>query len=218
MCRFRRMSFCWNLWTRRHRSNPVMPNGTSCDDGNPLTDFDQCTSGVCRGRDLCQNVVCTAKSNCYGIGSCSHGNCSTPLLPEGTSCDDGNPLTDNDKCSLGVCAGTNYCQNVVCYPSDQCHITTGCSHGICGNATKPSGTACDDGLAYTDNDACGVDGVCRGQDLCQGVTCPSLGQCYTTPVCSHGNCSTTYKALNTPCDDMNPNTDNDQFVTFHDSF
>lgn len=75
--------------------------GSSCDDGIPSTDFEVCqTDGSCSGVDLCvvKNVTCQALSQCHQAGDCFRGNCTNPLLPEGTACDDGDPTTDNDAC------------------------------------------------------------------------------------------------------------------------
>jgi hypothetical protein len=50
-------------------SNPVVANGTACDDGNPATTSDQCTNGVCGGTVVCATapspVPKTGQTECW---------------------------------------------------------------------------------------------------------------------------------------------------------
>ena len=59
------------------------------------------------GGDLCAGVTCTASDACHVAGTCdpATGNCSTPAVTDGTTCDDGNTCTLTDKCQAGVCKG-----------------------------------------------------------------------------------------------------------------
>jgi hypothetical protein len=79
-------------------------DGFSCDDGNACTQSDTCQSGTCAGADP---VTCKASDTCHVAGTCdpTSGLCSSPVLADGTACDDGDPLTANDTCSAGACAG-----------------------------------------------------------------------------------------------------------------
>ena len=45
-------------------------------------------------------MTCTALSECYVAGVCSHGSCSNPFSAAGTSCNDGNGECDG----LGSCS------------------------------------------------------------------------------------------------------------------
>jgi hypothetical protein len=123
-------------------SNPVLPDGTSCDDHNACTHVDQCASGACVGSNP---VVCTASDACHVAGVCdpSSGQCSNPVQPDGTSCDDGNLCTQLDICAAGVCGGTP----VVCDALDECHVAGVCgpSSGQCSSPSQPDGTACSSG-------------------------------------------------------------------------
>jgi hypothetical protein len=69
----------------------------------------QCNgAGVCAGIDLCRGVVCSALSQCHSVGICDKftGNCSQPLKPVDTACDDANNATISDACQgSGVCVG-----------------------------------------------------------------------------------------------------------------
>ena len=84
-------------------SNPAKPDGTACNDGNPATDNDVCTSGTCSGTP----ITCSALDQCHNAGTADHstGMCSNPAKPDGTACNDGNPATTNDTCVSGVCSG-----------------------------------------------------------------------------------------------------------------
>jgi hypothetical protein len=68
------------------------------------------TSDHCNGQGQC---IGTAKSCVTFNDQCNTGTCEEPLgtcvkvpLPNGTTCDDGNPATTGDVCTTGVCAGT----------------------------------------------------------------------------------------------------------------
>jgi alpha-tubulin suppressor-like RCC1 family protein len=89
-------------------SNPAVPDGTGCNDGNPCTQTDICRAGLCVGTSP---VSCAAVDQCHDAGTCdiSNGSCSSPEKDDGTSCDDGNALTQGDACSIGICEGTVPC-------------------------------------------------------------------------------------------------------------
>ena len=90
-------------------SDPALPDGSACDDGDAGTSNDVCTSGTCGGLDLCAGVVCQdGDPQCQDPGVCSgpDGACSSPSdKPDGTACDDGDPSTAADQCSAGSCTG-----------------------------------------------------------------------------------------------------------------
>ena len=140
-------------------SNPSAPNGTPCNDGDACTRTDACQSGACVGSD---RVVCSAIDPCHLAGTCSpaSGECSTPVAPDGTGCNDGNACTQTDVCQGGVCVGTN---PTICGPSDPCHLAGTCNEitGACSNPPAPDGTTCNDGDACTTGDAC-ANGACAG--------------------------------------------------------
>jgi len=110
-------------------SNPTQPNGTPCNDGNACTTGDHCTGGACGGTA----VTCTPLDQCHQAGTCDSntGQCSNPLQPDNTPCNDGNVCTINDKCTNGTCSGS---------------LMT-CGDGIveasCGEQCDPPGGDCD---------------------------------------------------------------------------
>ncbi len=58
--------------------------------------------------------------------------------------DDGNTITVQDQCSIGVCAGILLCQGVTCSAKDQCHNVGSCdtTSGLCSDPAKIDGSAC----------------------------------------------------------------------------
>jgi hypothetical protein len=148
--------------------------GASCDDGDDDTVDDVCNGGVCKGTDLCEGVTCEAKDQCHAAGTCDHmtGTCDNPLLPMGTSCDDGSDLTINDVCTAGICEGRGRCEEVKCTVKGPCFTKGECDPmtGTCSNPFADAGTKCDDESPVTVNDVCDA-GICRGEDLCANVVC-----------------------------------------------
>lgn len=53
----------------------------------------------------CSQVVCQAFNACHSAGACdgATGLCTNPLVPNGSSCSDGNDCTAGDACQLGAC-------------------------------------------------------------------------------------------------------------------
>lgn len=69
------------------------------------------------------------------------GLCSNPIKTDTSSCDDGNPCTQNDICQAGVCvAGLP----LVCPASDDCHEAGACDMltGACSDPAKLDGATC----------------------------------------------------------------------------
>ncbi len=179
------------------------PGGALCDDGDLCTVDDVCVDGACVGapRD------CSAFDDTCTEGACDPvtGECYAASANDGTTCDDGNPCTDDDFCSNGVCAG---------YAADCSDLDTECTTGVCNPATgaceavaSNEGGACSDENLCTIADACSS-GLCVGEpvdcssldDACLvGVCDPADGMCYATPANEGGI-----------CDDGNGCTVNDQ--------
>jgi len=167
-------------------SDPLIANGTVCDDGKACTQTDTCRAGACVGGAA---VVCAASDACHDPGVCDTGTgvCSNPVKPDGATCSDGSLCTQADACKAGVCTGgpavvctasdlchvpgacepsTGVCAAevpVACGASDQCHLAGACdlASGICSNPVKPDGSACNDGNACSQRETCQA-GVCAG--------------------------------------------------------
>ena len=165
-------------------SNPAMADGTTCSDGNACTQTDTCQSGACVGTNP---VVCMAQDQCHTAGTCNQatGICTNPAKADGTTCSDGNACTQTDICKSGACVGSN---PVVCTAQDQCHTAGTCdpASGICSNPQKPNGTACNDGSACTQSDACQY-GSCIGSSIncddsnaCTADSCNPASGCVRT--------------------------------------
>ena len=118
-------------------SNPPLPDGTSCDDGNACTTDDVCQDGECVG----EGIVCPAPDQCHVAGVCDSqsGTCTNPPKPDGTSCNAGsNACTTGDSCQAGTC---------VAGPPVACPVCQACSGGTCQPvATDPRcATSCGPG-------------------------------------------------------------------------
>jgi MYXO-CTERM domain-containing protein len=166
-------------------SNPALPDGSPCDDGDKCSKSDVCQAGVCGAGTP---VVCAAIDACHEPGTCDPmtGACSAPAKPDGSPCDDGDKCTEADACEDGACQSGS---PVVCAPSDQCHSAGLCNPatGACSNPKLPDGTACDDGSACTQADTCKA-GACLGVDP---IKCPSIDECREDGACdpATGACS-----------------------------
>jgi hypothetical protein len=79
-------------------------DGTPCDEGDLCTLGDSCQAGVCTAGDP---IDCPGPSTCRLQSVCQSdsGECSRIDEPDGTACDDGDPLTHSDACLGGVCGG-----------------------------------------------------------------------------------------------------------------
>lgn len=199
------------------------PYGSSCNNGN------LCNENICDGAGSCINgdpiVVCPAVNECYAPGTCipNLGVCTTPVLPDGTSCPSTNGCDLTSACVQGSCVPQT---TVQCPNSNQCEL-----HGFCNRTTEqceyppvPNYTPCNNSNACVSLSVC-VDRQCVDTDFvqCPTSTCvdyicdPVLGcvpsnnqapcdgqnMCYTNYHCVNGACPPT---SNTPvdCNDGNP--------------
>ncbi|MFY2563523.1 hypothetical protein ACN469_38375 [Corallococcus terminator] len=129
----------------------------------------------------------TPPGSCFSpYGSCSGATCVYAPLAAGAVCDDGNACTLNDKCgATGACAGLTVGCNS---PPTACFTSPGTCNpatGACAYATRPAGTACNDGDSCTSGDTC-QGGYCHGGPqvccsgggvLCNGVCCAQGDYC-----------------------------------------
>jgi hypothetical protein len=132
---------------------------------------------VCPSGDACHRDMCDPAT-----GACT----SEPApAPDGQTCSDGVACTTNDACRGGACSGIP----IVCTPLDACHTAGSCdpAAGICTNPYAAEGTACDDGNACTQTDAC-LDGSCEGNSLPDGTACNDEDLCTLSDTCRAGDC------------------------------
>jgi hypothetical protein len=130
----------------------ILP-GEPCDDGNPLTAFDQ----------LGVDCVCTGMlMGCTDLNACNYlegavvddGSCYFP----GDLCDDGNAETQNDSWSVDcVCSG----EIVGCTAMSACNYNPAATVGDFSCVFM--GDLCDDGVPETINDVYGFDCLCMGE-------------------------------------------------------
>ena len=184
--------------TGRCQSTPV-PDGQACDDGNPCTTGNTCQNGscgapvVCGGGTPCAPNVCdpatgacvSQPTGCDDANACTQdscdaasGQCAFSPLPAGASCNDGDPCTTADACTLvpgnpiPVCQGAPKCADADACTADVCDAATGtCSH-------PP--IQCDDGNPCT-IDMCG-DGTCTSTPVI-GAACDTGNLCMTGGTC-----------------------------------
>jgi hypothetical protein len=94
--------------------------------------------GSCPACGPCVGVVCSALDACHLAGTCNSatGQCSNPLAPDNTPCNDANACTQSDVCQAGTCTGTS---PVVCAAQDACHAAGSCDPqtGACSNPAQP---------------------------------------------------------------------------------
>jgi hypothetical protein len=116
----------------------AVANGTLCDDGNASTTRDQCQHGVCKGmlepdpKPACNPSTCDDGNVCT-VDSCDGLSCTYEAAPAGTSCNDGNASTTNDRCLEDRCQGTpTRCQaNSQCDDGDRWNGPELCLNSRC---------------------------------------------------------------------------------------
>jgi alpha-tubulin suppressor-like RCC1 family protein len=153
-------------------TNPVAPNGVSCDDGQSCTTGDLCSDGQCVGFDYTACPKCVDSLDCLddndlcnGVPICSDGRCVI------------SPAT------VTKCAAPGPCKTAACNKDT----------GQCEVETAVNGTPCDDGQACSTGDAC-QSGFCTPASTAAcGCTadsqCPDDGNlCNGTPACIAGKC------------------------------
>ena len=121
--------------------NGFMAAGTSCGDSEDTT----CTSpdscdgtGTCAPNHSADGTTCRPSAySCDATETCSSGSCGDDLEePDGTVCNDENPLTEGELCTVGVCG----------CPAEGCQFN-------CGDGSEDALEECDDGNNI-DGDGC----------------------------------------------------------------
>jgi len=196
------------------------PGGAPCDDEDTQTKDDVCNAGVCKGTNPCEGVTCEALDQCHEPGVClfETGVCDDKRKPDGTSCDDDDSTTKDDKCIAGVCRGKGKCEDVTCAAMGPCYVKGTCDPetGRCDDPFAEQGAVCDDESDFTVDDVCDGKGECFGTDLCAAVSCADmiLDQCMAAGACNRntGECESQPKQNGVSCDDGDDKTVNDVCV------
>ncbi len=161
------------------------PRSGACNDGNACTTGDQCNStlGTC---SISTAVNCNDNNSCTTDSCNTTTGCVNTYLGDGVSCNDGNFCTQNDQCQGGTCSVSS---PVVCNDNRQCTDDTCNPASGCVFTNRPStgpNSACDDGLACTENDRCSGTGDCNpgvpNNSLCPQTDC-SVGVCVPGNAC-----------------------------------
>ncbi len=138
-------------------------------DGEPCADGDACTTG-----DRCVAGAClpTAPLDCDDGNVCSDDTCSPEVgcvhLANLATCDDGDPCTTGDRCSVGICRPGG----ATCDDDNPCTRNSCAPDGRCSNVA-------DDDLLCEDASACTAGDFCRGGVCISALTVqqPGGGQC-----------------------------------------
>ena len=159
-----------------------------------------CGSGEGRKRAVeCQTVDdCDASTlDVCDTVSCDDNQCVLGTRPDGHRCDDSDPLTGEDACLSGICAGvTRTCDDDLgpCLKAVHDRVTDECT-------VEPADddTPCDDADACTQLDTCQA-GACVGA---KAVTCAASDDCHVDGECDPetGECSVAKAEDGAPCDD-----------------
>lgn len=204
-----------------------LPDGASCDDGDPCKQPGQCAAGACDALPVsCKDGnPCTVDACDSAAGGCLHS-----AAPDGTVCDPPSPCVVAGACVDGECAGGEPaqcpalpCQEAVCdettgacvpgasapdgEPCDggPCNPGATCSAAACGGGEPVS---CDDGDACTDDACAPTTGACGhtakqcpepAGDACRDASCGASSGCGSSPspLCSDG---VVVFATSFPCD------------------
>jgi RHS repeat-associated protein len=81
------------------------PAGTTCNDNSVCTTADSCQAGSCGGTA----ITCPGADQCHTVAACAPASgCPAAVSKaDGTSCNDGNAVTEVDVCRSGSCVGTS---------------------------------------------------------------------------------------------------------------
>ncbi len=159
----------------------------------------------CNDDDACTDDVCDPVEGCLNTYN-------------DDPCNDGNPCTNQDKCTVGACQGSFLqCTDGNACTDDSCDPQKGC---VYVNNAVP----CNDGNLCTAGDACaggsclpGDAKICNDNNACTFDSCDASSGCkttFTTGICDDGNPCTVSDAciagsctgVARTCDDGNPCT------------
>jgi cysteine-rich repeat protein len=120
--------------------------------------------------------------------------CSNPAKPDGTTCNDGNSQTTNDRCQTGTCEGD--------LPPAS----------VCGNGIIEAGETCDDGNLLNGD---GCSSTCQDECVNPATDCPLSDQQCEVAACvattgGGARCKINNRPNGTACNDGSTETSPDQ--------
>ncbi len=203
------------------------------------SDFIPCSSsaGCDEGRASCEpdDGFCMSGLACFEEGDVDTDNpcreCAPPLdtrrwVNDDTNiCDDDNPCTERDECSMGICSGAIVvCENDNPCTDDFCDPATGCSftnnHAVCDDTDLCTvGDLCSGGVCLSGAPSL----ACDDEDVCTEDSCDSdmgclfeLIECDDLDECTVDSCDPFSGCLNdiVDCDDHDACTDDSCDPTF----
>jgi len=205
------------------------PAGTNCNDGNPNTSNDVIQADGCTCMGTADPTFCENRGgDADGDGICADIDCDDTKAnigvaqAPGTSCDDGNPNTNNDVIQEDGCNCLGEIDPTLC----ENRGGDADADGICADidcddtradigVAQTPGTSCDDDNPNTINDIIQTDG-CTCLGTIDATLCENRGgDADGDGICADIDCDDTSadigvaQAVGTICDDGNPNTDND---------
>ena len=166
-------------------------DGSACPADALACTVDVCVTGYCR-----HNVAggfCAIGGACVASGATNPTNeCEACIADKsqalwspksGSACDDGDPCTGDDTCSVGKCAGNagKACDDNNPCTADTCTAATGCKH-------TPTPGTCEDGDLCTTDDSC-ADGKCVGGNVLQCTPSAKAEQCEVTTCLPKTGCT-----------------------------
>jgi len=169
---------------------PAVPEraGVTCDDGDLTTRADACDgAGTCAG----VAIACEPPSGPCELAGVPDGSaCPKPDAPAGTSCDDGDLATRDDRCDgAGGCSG----DAITCPEETAC--ATWAPDGD-GCVMSPKTGPCDDGDLATRDDRCDALGACVGTP----IICLA-GACELSSLPDGEGCAVVFAEAGATCDD-----------------
>lgn len=170
-----------------------LPDLIPCDDGNPLSPFDQCIDGQC-------------------VGWCGNGTIGDPCDPDNdiceANCGDSNACNGSLVCAAGICVVDD--ATVVVCPQSQ----VACNENACMPATGECQlVAMEDGLSCVSDDLC-----LQGAQSCSGGFCLGGDEvlCDDDNICTEDSCVAELGCVFAPipgeCDDGDLCTLDDECV------
>jgi hypothetical protein len=183
----------------------------ACNDKDPCTKVDKCVNGACVGVTM---LDCADSDPCTDDVCLTGQGCSHPLL---ATCNDGDACTVDSCSGSGVCAHVALFPYAYCEDGNPCTVSDACSL-VAGKLVCVGGpiTDCDDGNVCT-NDSCSAPGgcthvgnggacddydICTGPDFCADDYC--IGGAYKTCADDGNPCTIDYCVSNAPSGVVNP--------------